>query len=69
VQKNKWPGGEKTFIFSRIVWNGGASDERVEELWQEEQARREGRRGSRRRGSRMVEKNRREKSIRGMDMV
>lgn len=32
VRKGKWPGGPKSLIFCRKVWNGGASEGRVEEL-------------------------------------
>lgn len=37
VRKGKYPGGPKSFIYSRRVINGDASDERVRQLWKEEQ--------------------------------
>lgn len=32
VRKGKYPGGPKTLIYDRKVWNGGASERKVEEL-------------------------------------
>jgi len=43
VRKGKYPGGRKNFIYDKKVWNGGASDERVEELWERHE---EGKRAS-----------------------
>lgn len=37
VRKGKYPGGPKSFIYSRRVINGDASDERVRQLWEAEQ--------------------------------
>lgn len=37
VLKGKYPGGPKAFIYSSRVTNGDASDERVRQLWREEQ--------------------------------
>ncbi|KAM3071097.1 hypothetical protein ACMFMG_010003 [Clarireedia jacksonii] len=37
VRKGKYPGGPKSFICSELVWNGGASNRRVEELRQKEE--------------------------------
>lgn len=37
VRKGKYPGGPKSFIYSRRVINGDASDERVRQLWRAEQ--------------------------------
>ncbi|TVY33611.1 hypothetical protein LSUB1_G007523, partial [Lachnellula subtilissima] len=34
VRKGRWPGGRKAGIYSRAVWNGGASDARVRELYE-----------------------------------
>jgi len=57
VRKGKYPGGEKRFIYSKIIWNGGASDERVDELWEiqrekeRERERKAGRKGIRRSGT------------------
>lgn len=37
VRKGRYPGGPKSFIYSTKVINGGASSERVRQLWMEEQ--------------------------------
>lgn len=37
MRKGRYPGGPKAGIYSEQVWNGGASDARVRELWKEEQ--------------------------------
>lgn len=37
VAKGRYPGGPKSFIFSRRVLNGDASEARVRELWRTEQ--------------------------------
>lgn len=48
VRKGKWPGGKVRGIFSKIVWNGGASDETVEELYMKEMREKERTRSVRR---------------------
>lgn len=35
MRKGRYPGGKKGLIYSSRVINGGASDERVGELWKE----------------------------------
>jgi len=52
VRKGRYPGGRKRGIYSQTVWNGGASNARVRELWEkkredekEEERRRIGKRG------------------------
>jgi len=50
VRKGKWPGGPKTLIFDRKVWRGGASVERVRDLWEEKEGKKGGN-GVRRSGS------------------
>lgn len=37
MRKGKYPGGPKEFIYDKKVWNGGASDERVAELWERQE--------------------------------
>jgi len=37
VRKGRYPGGRKTGIYSQQVWNGGASNRHVTELWEDEQ--------------------------------
>lgn len=37
VLKGRYPGGPKAFIYSSRVINGDASDEKVRQLWREEQ--------------------------------
>jgi hypothetical protein len=37
VRKGKYPGGRKTGIYSEQIWNGGASNRKVRELWEAEQ--------------------------------
>lgn len=49
VNRGKYPGGPKPFIYSKRVINGDASDERVGQLWREEQRAKEEK--LRRRGS------------------
>jgi len=39
VNKGRYPGGRKTFIFSEQVWNGGASNEKVRDLLREQRRR------------------------------
>lgn len=34
VRKGRYPGGRKRGIYSQTVWNGGASNARVRELWE-----------------------------------
>jgi hypothetical protein len=34
VQKGVYPGGKKAGIWSEKVWNGGASNAKVRELWE-----------------------------------
>ncbi|TVY43439.1 hypothetical protein LOCC1_G002368, partial [Lachnellula occidentalis] len=54
VRKGKYPGGRKAGIYSHEVWNGGASDAHVWELYERERRRDEekmGRRGRERRKS------------------
>jgi hypothetical protein len=36
VNKGRYPGGRKTFIFSEQVWNGGASNGKVRDLLKEQ---------------------------------
>lgn len=33
VRKGRYPGRRKSGIWSKVVWHGGFSDERVDELW------------------------------------
>lgn len=40
VKKGRYPGGPKPLLYSRRVTNGNASDERVRQLWREEEQRR-----------------------------
>jgi len=42
VRKGKYPGGKKSYIFSKVIWNGGATDERVDELWELEREKERG---------------------------
>lgn len=37
VRKGRYPGGRKAGIWSQQVWNGGASNRYVRELWEDEQ--------------------------------
>lgn len=37
VRKGRYPGGRKAGIYSENVWNGGASNEKVKELWIKQQ--------------------------------
>jgi Proteolipid membrane potential modulator len=37
VRKGRYPGGRKAGIWSQQVWNGGASNRHVRELWKYEQ--------------------------------
>ena len=41
VRKGKYPGGRKAMIYSEKVWNGGASNEHVRELWEAQRRREE----------------------------
>jgi len=50
VCKGRYPGGRKAGIHSERVWNGGASNARVQELWERE--RRKEREGGRERNFR-----------------
>ncbi|KAI7160294.1 hypothetical protein D0869_10188 [Hortaea werneckii] len=36
VRKGQYPGGSKSFIFSKSILNGGASDAEVDRLWRKE---------------------------------
>jgi hypothetical protein len=38
IRKGRYPGGPKHGIYSPQIWNGGASDRRVHELWLREQS-------------------------------
>lgn len=51
VSRGKYPGGPKSFIYSRRVINGDASDERVRLLWAAEQRAKEEKLMQRRTGS------------------
>jgi len=57
VKRGRYPGGRKTGIYSEEVWNRGATNRHVDQLWREERRveeekemarvrRREGKRGS-----------------------
>jgi hypothetical protein len=37
VRKGRYPGGRKAGIWSRNVWNGGASNQHVRELWEDQE--------------------------------
>lgn len=37
VKRGRYPGGRKTGIYSEQVWNGGASNRKVDDLWRAEQ--------------------------------
>lgn len=51
MRKGRYPGGPKSLIYDKKAWNGGASDERVDELWQcQEEGKREKSRGEEGRG-------------------
>jgi hypothetical protein len=39
VRKGRYPGGRKTGIYSQEVWNGGASNEKVRELYERQRRR------------------------------
>jgi hypothetical protein len=39
VRKGKYPGGRKAFIYSEKVWNGGASNAHVRELYEAQERR------------------------------
>jgi len=39
VKKGRYPGGRKPFIYSEKVLNGGASNGRVTQLWEQERRR------------------------------
>jgi hypothetical protein len=41
VRKGRYPGGRKTFIYSEKIWNGGATNEHVRELYVKEQKEKE----------------------------
>jgi uncharacterized membrane protein YqaE (UPF0057 family) len=51
VRKGHYPGGKKAGVYSEAVWNGGASDEKVEGLWLKKQREVEERKMGRRGGS------------------
>lgn len=42
MRKGYYPGGKKAFIYSEVVWNGGASNRKVDELWDRERREKEG---------------------------
>ncbi|KUJ16373.1 uncharacterized protein LY89DRAFT_782637 [Mollisia scopiformis] len=52
VRKGRFPGGRKSFIYSQQVINGGASDERVRELWKAKCRAEEGGNGRKKSGGR-----------------
>ena len=39
VRKGRYPGGRKSGIYSQEVWNGGASNEHVRELYERQRRR------------------------------
>lgn len=36
VKRGRYPGGRKTGIYSEEVWNGGATNRHVDQLWREQ---------------------------------
>jgi hypothetical protein len=59
VRKGRYPGGPKTGIYSEEVWNGGASNQHVRELWEDEQEEKRRRVALARRSTNAKKRNRR----------
>ena len=46
MRKGKYPGGPKNLVFDEKLWNGGASEGEVDELWEKREEKKKGKRGS-----------------------
>ena len=42
MRKGKYPGRPKSLVFDEKVWNGGASEGEVDELWEKRKKGKEG---------------------------
>lgn len=55
MKRGRYPGGRKAGVYSERVWNGGASNRRVDDLWRAERREMEKEEGSR--GKRSMRRN------------